>query len=237
MKKLMVAILSLAISAGAFAEFYSLESLKTMGKAQADSAMKELGIVMDQTFNSGLGAVMNVGFAQVGAQMIVTPFEKTGVLSGAPVEFMPMPYVFAGVSLFGITPFARAMVLPMKSGGNYPTVWGVGLGYEIDLLPVILTATPAVTYHSIMNVDNMSVDSVGLHLQVKGSFLILSPFANIGYTFNKYSTEVSLLGQSAKYTYEDEHFHLSAGVKILLFFAEVTFSPSMSYTGGIAIGF
>lgn len=235
MKKFLITLMLLLIGAQSFA-FYDKNVIQNTNQAGAEELFEPFAKMMAQTLNGGLGDVMNIGLFKVGVEMVAVPFEKEGFLADAPASFMPMPYVYGGASLFGITVFGRGMMLPMKSGGKTPALWGLGLGYELDLTPLI-TIEPAVTLHKTSNLDEMSITSWGFHLQGRLNLALLTIFGNVGASYTNYSTDIKLLGGSEKFEYDTTLLQTSIGAKITFFFVEVGFTPKMSYSFGFSIGF
>ncbi|HCL55865.1 MAG TPA: hypothetical protein DHW82_02520 [Spirochaetia bacterium] len=236
MKKILVFCFAFLLAVPSFADLFDLGGFTTKTKAQADQEFERLGDLLSQTLNSGLGDAMNIGFVKGGVEMVVVPFKKEGVLSNAPVSVLPMPYLYGGVSLFGITPFARVMPLVfLKQNGKTPMFIGGGLGYEIDFTP-LFTLMPSATYHTILNFDDLKVSSMAFHLQARVNLLLVTAFANAGYSINKYKTEINLL-DATKFEYSKNMLHASIGAKVLFLYAELGILPSVSYTVGVSIGF
>lgn len=234
MKKLLIFILILA-SANSFGDLYDKDYLSNLTKTQAEDEFKPFAKMITQTLNGGLGDVMNVGLVKIGAEMVIVPFDKTGFLASAPVSFLPMPYAYGGVSLFGLILFGRAMMLPVQSGGKNPILWGGGISHEMDFTPLI-TIEPAATYHNIANLDAMDIQSFGFQLQGRLNLMILTPYANLGLSYTKFDTDITVLG-GQKFSYSTTLFQTSVGLKVFFLFFEIGFTPATSYSFGASIGF
>lgn len=236
MKKISLILLSIVLSTQSFAGLYDLEIFQNQTESYAKEQFKDFAKAFSTGLNAGLGDVMNIGFVKVGVETTVVPFEKKGILSVSPISFLPIPFVYGGVSLFGITPFARITAIPVKSGGKYPLIIGGGLGYEIDVVPLLFTIQPAFVFHTVSGFDRLKVNSYAGHLQARVNLPLVTPFANLGVSYTQYKTEIPIIGGS-NFSYSHTLFHGSLGVKVLFFFAEVAFVPSMSYTAGLSFGF
>lgn len=235
MKKILLVLALLGVFSSASAgSFYNLDALASMTKSQADAQFAELSETLATALNGGFGDVMNIGLFKVGVEGVFVPFEKTGVLENAPIGVLPIPYLYGGVSLFGITPFARLTMLPVKTGGKYPYLFGLGLGYEIDATP-LFTLMPSVVYQRSANFDKLDLYSISGHVQARINLLFITPYANLGLSYNKFNTDILVAGED--FSYSKTLFHTALGLKVLFFFAEVGFTPKMSYTLGASIGF
>jgi hypothetical protein len=238
MKKIIILLLTVFVAASSFAELYDPNELQNYSKSKAEEEFKPFAQVMAQALNGGLGDVMNVGTVKIGAEMVVIPFEKEGLLSQASVSFLPMPYVYGGVNLFGVTLFGRGMILPVESGGNYPVLWGLGAGYEFSFTP-LFTVLPAITYHRIEGLDQIDVNSLGGQIQARVNLMMLTLFANVGVSYTDYATELEYGGVGSGQTleYTTTLLQTSVGLKLAMFFVEVGFTPEMAYSFGASIGF
>lgn len=213
-----------------------LTILQNKSKEDADRSFKEFAKALDLTFNSGIGAIINVGYIQFGAECVLTPFEKSGVLVDSSTSIIPMPYLFGGITIpdIELIPFARLMILPVENNGRIPFIWGIGLAYEFDIIHS-LSITPTVSLHNLLNYNQLNATSLALHLQIKYNYLFINPFINLAYTYDFFSSDIMVEGNH--YTYQHAYFHTSFGIKLFSFFVEITVLPGMSYTGGFVINF
>ena len=237
MKKIILIALSLVITSGGLfaADLYNIETLSGQSKAYADSQFEGFASLMAQALNGGMGDMMNIGTIKAGVQLSLIPFDDSGILKNSSVSMLPMPFAYGGISLMGVTAFARAMYLPVRSKNNYPLVYGLGLAYEFDPLP-LFTLAPAVTYHGTHNFNLLSIDSYGFQLQGRINLMLITPYANVGLAYTNFQGDFTL-DSGKKYEYSNTLISAAAGIKIVMFFAEISFLPEVSYTAGASIGF
>jgi len=236
MKKItLVLMLTLFTVPAAFAGLYDSNYFSGQNKAFADQQFEPFAKLIGATLNSGLGDPMNIGTVKIGAEIVATSIDKEGYLASAPVSFIPVPYLYGGVSLFDFLAFARVSTIPAKSGGKYPVILGGGLGKKFDFTP-LFTLTPVFTYHRIENLELMKVNSFAGQLQFRINLLVLTPFVNFGVSHTRFNTDYNLT-DAVSYNYSKTLVHTSFGAKLFFFVAEVAVLPERTYTIGASFGF
>ncbi len=221
-------------------DIFNIEDIENEVKEEAENQLTPVVKYFSAGFNGGLFASSSGKLFSVGLQANVVKVPDEGVLADASTvgSYIPIPYAYAGVRIpfIGISGMARGLIIPLEDVDKYPTVIGLGIGWETSLIPLI-NSKIMITYHWIANfpyLDSLS----SLYPNITFSFTkipFITPYLNAGLSYNKIVTSITLPGDSEKFGFSKVYMNMAIGVKIFFFNLEMGMMPLPSYS--ISAGF
>lgn len=232
--KILIGLLLLFACSASYAKLYDTNYFQGMSKSTAKEQFKGFEKLMSSTLNSGLGNSTGIDFARLGFGFNYQSFDKKDFLNDSSHSNLVMPYAYFGVSLLDYSVFARVMALPYKTEESEAAFFTLGLSKEIELMPLVYLY-PSFMLHQSAFMDDISVTSFSVNLQGVMEFILISPYASLGVSYNMFNTELKTLDGDLS----DSRFyaHAALGLKLLNFNLEAQLLPDINLSFTYSIGF
>ncbi len=218
----------------------NISALSEQVKENAEKAFAPVIKLMAGGLNAGLYAPVSGKVAAVGLQGNIVTIPKEGLIlkDVEDINYLPMPFVYAGVRIpfIGINVLARGLIIPISNVDKYPTIIGLGIGWEPDLIPLFSTKV-MLTYHWISNFPLLpTIYSLYPNITLAFSKIpFVTPYANVGLSYTKLVTDIKLPGESENFGMNEVYMHAGIGVKVFFVTVELDISPVTTYS--ISAGF
>lgn len=204
----------------------NLGGITNLVKTEAE---KEIAPVVDMFangVNTGIYAPLSGKIVAVGVQCNYVPVKKEGLLTDVTISGVPILFLYGGIRVpgIGINLFARGGLLPVW--GETIKYYGIGGGWEPDLIPMISTKL-IIAYHAIKDFPLLSANSIGGNIIASFTKIpFVKPFMTLGFNRTTIDTEVSASDETAKFSVSSSEFQMTIGAKLFMFTLEFGIVPA-----------